>query len=68
MPQSPKPKEGEKTDFQTELMSSMQTQMKFVMPILIAGIAYFISAAIAIYFIVSNLFSIMQELYVRKHR
>ena len=68
MPQPTKPKEGEKLDFQTELMNNMQTQMKYVMPVLITGIAYFISAAIAIYFVVSNIFSIIQELYVRRHR
>lgn len=68
MPQPTKPKAGEKVDMQTEIMNNMQTQMKYVMPVMIAGIAYFISAAIAIYFIVSNLFSICQELYVKKHR
>lgn len=68
MPQPTPPKKDEKLDFGAELMSNMQTQMKYVMPVLIAGIAYFISAAIAIYFIVSNLFSIFQELYAKKHR
>lgn len=69
MPATPeKPKDGKPADFQTELMSNMQTQMKYVMPVLITGIAYFISAAIALYFVVSNLFSIFQELYVRRHR
>ena len=66
-PEKPKKEDGP-ADFQTELMNNMQTQMKFVMPILITGIAYFISAAIALYFVVSNLFSIFQELYVRRHR
>ena len=68
MPAPTKAKEGEKLDFQTELMNNMQSQMKFVMPVLITGIAYFISAAIALYFVVSNVFSIIQELYVRRHR
>lgn len=63
-----KTEETGKIDFQTELMKSMHTQMKFVMPVMIAGVAYFISAAIALYFVVSNLFSIFQELYVRRHR
>lgn len=68
MPKPTPPKKDEKPDFQTELMNNMQTQMKFVMPILITGVAYFISAAIALYFVVSNLFSIFQEIYVRRHR
>jgi YidC/Oxa1 family membrane protein insertase len=49
-------------------MNNMQKQMKFVMPIMITGIAYFISAAIALYFVVSNLFALLQEFYVRRHR
>jgi YidC/Oxa1 family membrane protein insertase len=68
MPQQPPIKPGEKVDFQTELMNNMQKQMKFVMPIMITGIAYFISAAIALYFVVSNLFALLQEFYVRRHR
>lgn len=68
MPKPPARKEGETPNFQEELMQNMQSQLKFVMPILITGIAYFISAAIALYFVVSNLFSIFQELYVKKHR
>jgi membrane protein insertase Oxa1/YidC/SpoIIIJ len=38
------------------------------MPVIIAGVAYTISAAIALYFVVSNLVGIAQEFYVRKHR
>lgn len=68
MPKPPKPKEGVELNFQEELMQNMQSQLKFVMPVMIAGVAYFISAAIALYFVVSNIFSIFQELYVRKHR
>jgi len=68
MPKPPEKKEGETANFQEELMQNMQSQLKFVMPIMITGIAYFISAAIALYFVVSNLFSIFQELYVKKHR
>lgn len=68
MPKPPKPKEGAELNFQEELMQNMQSQLKFVMPVMIAGVAYFISAAIALYFVVSNIFSIFQELYVRKHR
>jgi membrane protein insertase Oxa1/YidC/SpoIIIJ len=49
-------------------MRNMQVQMKYVMPVLITVIAYTISAAIALYFVVSNLTSIAQEFYIRKHR
>ena len=68
MPKTPEPEPGKEVDLQTEIMGNMQKQMKFVMPILITGIAYFISAAIALYFVVSNIFALLQELYVRRHR
>jgi YidC/Oxa1 family membrane protein insertase len=65
----PEPVDSSKeTDIQTEIMNNMQTQLRFVMPILVTVIAYFISAAIALYFFVSNLFAVLQELYVRRHR
>jgi membrane protein insertase Oxa1/YidC/SpoIIIJ len=46
----------------------MQLQMRYVMPIIIFVAAYAISAAIALYFFVSNLVGIAQELYIKKHR
>lgn len=57
-----------KPDFKADFTRNMQLQMKYVMPILIAGIAYFISAAIALYFVVSNVVAILQEFYIRRHR
>jgi len=63
------PKEpGAAPDFKEDLMRNMQLQMRYVMPVIIFGVAYFISAAIALYFFVSNLIAIAQELYVKKHR
>lgn len=47
---------------------NMQMQMKYVMPILIAIVAYSISAAIALYFIVSSLTAIAQELALKRHK
>lgn len=55
-------------DFKDDFMRNMHLQMKYVMPVLIAFIAYTISATIALYFVVSNLVAIAQEFYVRKHR
>jgi YidC/Oxa1 family membrane protein insertase len=55
-------------DFKADFARNMQLQMKYVMPVLIVFIAYNFSAVIAIYFIVSNLMTILQELFVRKHR
>lgn len=67
----PKPearKDGEKPDMKADLARSMQMQMRYMMPVLIFVVAYTISAAIAIYFTVSNLMALLQELIVRKHR
>lgn len=47
---------------------SMQMQMRFVMPVVITMVAYSLSAAIALYFTISNLMMIVQELVVRRHR
>ncbi len=55
-------------DLKDDFMRNMQLQMRYVMPILIFFAAYFISAAIALYFFVSNLVGIAQELYVKRHR
>lgn len=55
-------------DLKDDFMRNMQLQMRYVMPVLIFFAAYFISAAIALYFFVSNLVGIAQELYVKRHR
>jgi YidC/Oxa1 family membrane protein insertase len=68
MPKLPPKVEGEEPNMKDDFMRNMQTQMKYVMPVLITVIAYTISAAIALYFLVSNLTSIAQEFYIRKHR
>ena len=52
-----------------DLVRSFQLQMRYVMPLIVFGVAYFISAAIALYWATSNLFAIAQEIFVlRKHR
>jgi YidC/Oxa1 family membrane protein insertase len=68
MPKLPPKVEGAEPNMKDDFMRNMQTQMKYVMPVLITVIAYTISAAIALYFLVSNLTSIAQEFYIRKHR
>lgn len=52
--------------FQEELSGSMQTNIKYVLPFFIAFIAYKISGAVALYWVVSNIFMIVQEYYIRK--
>jgi YidC/Oxa1 family membrane protein insertase len=60
--------EGAVPDFKDDFMRNMQLQMKYVMPVIMVFVAYAFSAAIALYFVVSNIAQIIQELLVRKHR
>lgn len=61
-----KPREpNAEPNFKDDFARSMHLQMRYVMPILIFVVAYTISAAIALYFAVSNLTAIAQEYYVR---
>ena len=61
---SQKPPKG--NSFGDNLTRSMQVQMKYFFPILVFFIAYKISGVIALYWLTTNIFSIGQELYVRK--
>lgn len=62
----PKPAEtSEKPTLEEDIQKSMSVQMKYVFPVLMGVVAYAASASIALYFVVSNTFSIGQELFVR---
>ena len=52
--------------FSEQMSDSMQTNVKYMLPIFIAFISYQISAAVALYFVVSNTFTIAQEWYIRR--
>lgn len=52
--------------FQDQLSDSMQTNVRYILPIFITFIAWKISAAVALYWIVSNIFTIVQEWYIRR--
>jgi len=65
-PQKPRDPKTE-PNFKDDFARSMHIQMKYVMPILILVVAYTISAAIALYFTISNLMAIAQE-YVVRHK
>lgn len=53
--------------FGDTLTRNMHLQMKYVFPVIVFFIAYRISGVIALYWLTTNLFSIAQELYVRKN-
>ncbi len=52
--------------FGSNLARSMQTQMKYFFPVIVFFISYNISGVIALYWLTTNLFSIVQELFVRR--
>lgn len=60
---------GEKSEpknFQEQLSDSMQMNVRYILPVFIAFIAWKISAAVALYWIVSNIFTIVQEWLIRR--
>ncbi len=63
----PKPKQDDKPSFGKEFTKSLNFQMKYVFPLIIIFVAAALPASIALYWATSNVFSIGQELYVRKH-
>ncbi len=65
LPKLAKPEAGKENAFKDDFARSMNLNMKYFMPVLIAFIAYNISAAICLYWVTSNIFSIGQEVYVR---
>ncbi len=64
----PKPAPSQGNDFAASFQKSMQMQMKYFFPIVVAFIAYTISGAIALYWIVSNAFAIGQQIYASKKK
>ena len=52
--------------FGDNLTRSMQTQMKYFFPVIVFFISYNISGVIALYWLTTNLFSIGQEIFVRR--
>lgn len=61
---SSKPKHEQ--TFKDNLAKSMSTQMKYFFPIIVFFISYNISGAIALYWFANNVFTIFQELFIRK--
>lgn len=49
-----------------DLMQSMKFQMRYILPVFVSVFAYTISAAVALYWVTSNTFSIAQELLVKR--
>jgi YidC/Oxa1 family membrane protein insertase len=54
--------------FGDNLARSMQMQMRYVFPVIVFFISYRISAVIALYWLTTNLFSVAQEVYIKKYQ
>ena len=62
----PKPIEQSEPSFAGDFAKGMHVQMTYVLPFIIGFVAYSISAAVALYLIVGNVFSFFSELYTRR--
>src|SRR3972149_138147 len=69
MPPIPKESGGKKEgdiSFKDEFAKNMNVQMRYMLPGIVFFVAYSISSAVALYWLVSNLFSIGHELVVKR--
>lgn len=64
--QKPEAKDGSGKSSKGDFQHVMGMQLKFVFPFIIAAISYTTGAAIALYFITTNLVGILQEWHVRR--
>ena len=57
---------GAKPSFKDDFARSFNMQMRYMLPVIVFGISYSISASVALYWTTSNLFSVLHELYVKR--
>src|SRR3989338_6490007 len=62
----PREKKDGAPSLKDEMARSLNMQMRYIMPLFVAFIAFTISGAVGLYWTTSNLFAIAQELYLRK--
>lgn len=60
-----RPPKSDTPSFGSDLARGMHLQMKYIFPIFMAFIAYAVSGAVALYFITSSMFTVIQELVIR---
>jgi YidC/Oxa1 family membrane protein insertase len=63
---APKPPTTSGEGFQAQFAKSMSMQTKYVLPLIIIFISAKLASAVALYWVITNIFSISQELYFRK--
>ena len=59
-----KPRVDKESTFSGDLAHSFDLQARYILPIIVAGIAYTVAAAVPLYWTASNAFMIVQELYM----
>jgi len=64
-PMAPAEKDA-KPSFKDDFARSFNMQMRYMLPVIVFGVSYSISAAVALYWTTSNLFSVAHELYVAR--
>ena len=58
--------QDDKGGIQGQVMKNMQKQMKYVMPVMIAVFAYTLPSSLALYWTVTNIYTIGQELVIKR--
>lgn len=66
MPKPATPSEDQKMSFQHQFAKSMSIQTRFVLPVIIIIIANQLAAAVSIYWVTANIFSIVQDFYLKR--
>ena len=54
------------TNNKPDMMENMQKSMKYTLPFLITMFAWAVPAAVALYWVVTNIFTIIQEWWINK--
>jgi YidC/Oxa1 family membrane protein insertase len=52
--------------FKEDLMQNMKFQMRYFLPVMVAVFAYSVSAAVALYWVTSNVFTVVHELIIHR--
>lgn len=63
---APKPPVSTNEGFQAQFTKSLSLQTRYVLPLIIIFVSSRLASAVALYWIITNIFSISQELYFRK--
>ncbi len=66
LPAYKKPEKGTKPSFKDDIARSMNVQMRYVLPVIVFVTSLGFTASLSLYWIISTLFTICQELYFRR--